>query len=138
MDSHFIDLNRFRAFSATAPFNLWMGLEPTAVAEGDVHLKISKRAEMAQYSGFLHAGVVGAMVDTACGFAGATIAGRMIASHYSVNFLAPAIGEAFTARGQVIKAGRRQVFARAEVFAEQAGARRLVAVGDTLLLVQER
>jgi uncharacterized protein (TIGR00369 family) len=129
-------LGRFRAFSATAPFNLWMGLEPISIAEGDVEIKIAKRVEMAQYSGFLHAGVVGAMIDTACGFAAATIAGPVIASHYSVSFLAPAVGESFVARGRVVKAGKRQVFARAELFAETTGSRKLVAVGDTLLLVQ--
>jgi uncharacterized protein (TIGR00369 family) len=136
MDATLTALERFRAFSATAPFNLWMGLEPVAVAEGDVEIAITKRLDMTQYSGFLHAGVVGAMIDTACGFAAGTIVGRAIASHYSVNFLAPAVGDAFFARGRVVKAGRRQVFTRAELFAETAGARRLVAVGDTLLLTQ--
>ena len=46
--------------------------------------------------------------DTACGFAGAIKVGRVLASHYSVNFLSPAIGERFVARAEVIKAGKRQ------------------------------
>ena len=137
MDAASTALDRYRAFSATAPFNLWLGLEPVSVGEGEVEIRIANRPDMTQYSGFLHAGIVGALIDTACGFAASTVAGRLIASHYSVDFLRPAVGESFIAHGRIVKAGRRQVFARAELFAETKGGRKLVAVGDTLLLTQE-
>ena len=49
--------------------------------------------------------------------------------------LAPAVGVAFLAKAQVVKAGRRQIFARADLFAEDsAGKRRQVATGETLLM----
>jgi thioesterase superfamily protein len=75
-------------------------------------------------------------VDTACGFAAGTIAGRVLASHYSVNCLAPAVGQSFVARAKVVRAGKKQVFASAEFFAEDgtASAPKLVATGNTILV----
>ena len=84
--------------------------------------------------GFLHAGVIGALIDTACGYAAATQVGTVLASHYAVNCLAPAVGDTFEARGEVLRAGKRQIFTRAELWAEKDGARTLVATGETLLL----
>jgi acyl-coenzyme A thioesterase PaaI-like protein len=98
------------------------------------------RAEdMGQYAGFLHAGLIGAMLDTACGFAAASVSGRVLASHFSVNCLAPAMGRAFVARGRVVKAGRKQVFATAELFAEGEGdvEPKLVATGNAILVPVE-
>lgn len=54
---------------------------------------MSWRREVGQYAGFLHAGLVGALIDTACGYAAATVVGRALASHYSVNCLRPAVGD---------------------------------------------
>jgi uncharacterized protein (TIGR00369 family) len=76
------------------------------------------RNEVGQYRGFLHAGLIGALIDTACGFAAGTIAGRVLASHYSVNCLAPAVGRSFVACAKVVKAGKKQVFASADLLAE--------------------
>jgi uncharacterized protein (TIGR00369 family) len=92
--------------------------------------------EFGQYSGFLHAGLLGAIIDTACGFAAVSMAGKVIASHYSVNCLRPAVGERFIARARVVKPGRTQVFTACELFALMEGAEKLVATGETLLLVQ--
>ena len=53
---------------------------------------------------------------------------------FSVSCLAPASGDAFVARGQVVKAGRRQVFAHADLFALNGTDERLVATGDAILV----
>jgi len=58
----------------------------------------------------------------------------VLASHISVNCLAPASGDAFVARARVVKAGRRQVFAHAELFALRGEAEHLVATGDVILV----
>jgi uncharacterized protein (TIGR00369 family) len=93
------------------------------------------RPEAGQYSGFLHAGLVGALIDTACGFAAATLVGRVLASHFSVNCLRPAVGERFVARARVIKPGKSQVFTACELFAQTGSTEKLVATGETLLSV---
>ncbi|MBK9360951.1 MAG: PaaI family thioesterase [Rubrivivax sp.] len=76
-------------------------------------------------SGFLHAGLIGALIDTACGFAAVTVAGPgVLAAHFSVNCLRPAQGERFIARARVVRAGRTQVFTACELFAVSAGVRK--------------
>lgn len=121
--------------NASAAFNRWAGFEVVAAEAGRVTLRMNWREEAGQYAGFLHAGLVGALIDTACGFAAFTLAGRVLASHYSVNCLTPAVGRAFIAKAEVARAGKRQIFARAELFAEDdGGARKLVATGETILM----
>ena len=122
------------ALSETAAFNRWAGFEVVEAGEGRAELRLRWRAELGQYAGFLHASMIGGMIDTACGFAAFTVRGQVLASHISVNCLAPATGDAFVARARVVKAGRRQVFAHAELFAQRGGAEHLVASGDVILV----
>ena len=125
------------ALNASAVFNRWAGFELGAVAPGIVELRLPWREELGQYAGFLHAGMIGAMIDTACGFAAYTKVGNVLASHFSVNCLAPATGEAFVARARIVRAGRKQVFTAAELFASQGGVERLVATGEAILVPVE-
>ena len=130
-------LDTLQAINQTAAFNRWAGFEVTHASPGEAELRMVWRADdMGQYAGFLHAGLIGAMLDTACGFAAASVSGRVLASHFSVNCLAPAVGRAFVARGRVVKAGRKQVFATAELFAEGEGdvEPKLVATGNAILV----
>jgi acyl-coenzyme A thioesterase PaaI-like protein len=59
--------------------------------------------------------------------------GRVLASHYAVNCLRPAVGERFIARARVVKPGKTQVFTACELFAVTGGNEKLVATGETLL-----
>ena len=128
-------LAKVAAVNEAAAFNRWASFEVVAAEPGRVTLRMNWREEAGQYAGFLHAGLVGALIDTACGFAAFTQAGQVLASHYSVNCLAPAVGRAFIATGEVVRAGKRQIFTRAELFAEkERGARKLVATGETILM----
>src|SRR6202046_2009500 len=99
-------LERLRAISKTSAFNQWLGLEVTAASEGRAELQLAWRSEFGQYSGFLHAGIVGALLDTACGFAAAPIAGSVLAAHNSVNFFTPAVAPRFIAQGKIGKLGQ--------------------------------
>lgn len=132
-------LKTLQAINQTAAFNRWAGIEVLSASAGEVEIRLAWRPEdMGQYAGFLHAGMIAALLDTACGYAAATLAGDVLASHFSVNCLAPAIGESFVARGKVIKAGRKQVFASAELFASSADAQlKLVATGNGILVPVE-
>ncbi len=128
-------LEALRAYSRTSGFNVLHGIEIERAADGEAELAMPWRPEAGQYQGYLHAGVIGALVDTACGCAAATLVGRVMASHFSVNCLRPAAGQRFVARARVVKAGRSVVFTTAEVFAEGEGGRTLVANGETILNV---
>jgi uncharacterized protein (TIGR00369 family) len=129
-------LDTIQAVNQTAAFNRWAGFEVTRAGDGEAELRMPWRDELGQYAGFLHAGLIGAMLDTACGFAASTVSGPVLASHFSVNCMAPAVGRAFVARGRVVKAGRKQVFAVAELYAEGEGdaAPKLVATGNAILV----
>ena len=123
------------AVNETARFNMWCGFTVAKAGGGEAEISMPWRPEVAQYAGFLHAGVVAALIDTACGFAAASVVGPVLAAHFSVNCLRPAKGETFVARARVIKAGRSQVFTSAELFAVVSGRETLVATGETLLSV---
>ena len=128
-------LDTVRAVNDTATFNRWAGFEVVSAADGRSELRMAWRAEMGQYAGFLHVGMIGALLDTACGFAAATVAGQVMASNFSMSCLAPAAGHEFVARGQVVRAGRKQVFTTGELFARGDGDDlRLVAIATTILV----
>jgi len=125
-----------RAINQTAEFNRWCGLEVMSASPGLVEISMPWRKEVGQYAGFLHAGLVATLIDTACGYAAATLAGpSVLAAHFSVNCLRPAVGERFVARAKVVKAGKTQIFTSCEMFACKAQEEKLVATGETLLSV---
>ena len=129
-------LDTYRDLSATATFNQWAGIEVTRISEGECELRLPWRAEeMGQYSGFLHAGLIAALLDTACGFAAHTMAqGGVLSSHVAINCLAPAVGKEFHASGRVVKAGRKQIFTAGELFAIEDGRSTLVATASAILV----
>ena len=133
-------LNTLKHINSTSAFNRWAGFDVTRAERGEAELiMVFRETDMAQYAGFLHAGLIGALLDTACGFAAGTVAGNVLASHFSVNCLAPAVGEVFIARARVVKAGKKQVFAHAELFAQTGDQLKLVATGEAILVpVEER
>jgi uncharacterized protein (TIGR00369 family) len=130
-------LQQFRQGSATASFNRWAGFEVIRIAEGECDLRMVWRADdMGQYAGFLHAGMMAALLDTACGFAAATTAGwSVLSSQFSMNCLAPAVGDHFVAEGRVVKSGRKQIFTAGELYGVRDTGRRLVATATTLLVL---
>ena len=133
---HLAHLERLRELTHTASFNRWAGFEVARVDDGECELRLVWRPDdMGQYAGFLHAGMISALLDTACGFAATTTSGfSVLASQFSMNCLAPAVGEEFVAIGRVVKAGRKQVFTSGELIAVRGGHRKLVATATTVLV----
>jgi uncharacterized protein (TIGR00369 family) len=127
-------LEKLRAISKTSAFNQWLGLEVTAASDGRAELQLAWRREFGQYSGFLHAGIVGALIDTACGFAAATITVEVLAAHNSVNFFRPAVATRFIAQGKILKLGKRQIFCSAELYGDSVADKRLLASGEVILM----
>jgi uncharacterized protein (TIGR00369 family) len=130
-----LSLEQLVAANASAGLNRMIGFEVVSAGGGSAEIVMKWGKDLTQYAGHLHAGVIAALLDTACGFAAATVVGRVTASHFSMNCLRPAVGRLFVAKGTTVKAGRRQIFAKAELFAEdEQGERHLVATGETLLV----
>jgi uncharacterized protein (TIGR00369 family) len=106
-----------RSFARQPIMNL-MGARLTLVEPGVVEITLPYRADLAQQHGYLHAGVVTTIADSACGYAAYTLmpAGSEVLSvEFKVNLLRPAQGETFIARAEVIKAGRTLTVVRADV-----------------------
>lgn len=128
-------LDAYRDLSSTATFNQWAGFEVVRMGEGECELRMPWRAtEMGQYSGFLHAGLIAALLDTACGFAANTMASGVLSSNVAVNYLAPAVGDRFNATGRVVKAGRKQIFTAGELHAVDGDRSKLVATATAILV----
>lgn len=129
-------LEEISNLNSLAAFNRWCNIRVEKVDPGYVEISIDWKEDLGQYSGFLHAGIVATLIDTACGFAAASMAGTgLLASHFSVNCLRPAVGEKFVAKARVVKPGKSQYFTACELFSVNKGDTRLVATGETLLSV---
>ena len=115
-----------------------IGAELLEVAPGYCAIAINPRPEVAQQHGYVHAGVISMIVDTAGGYAGFTLfpaESSVLTVEFKVNLLAPAEGERLIAEGFVVKPGRTLVITRGEVHAERGGTRTLVALMQQTLIV---
>ncbi|HET7234788.1 MAG TPA: PaaI family thioesterase [Longimicrobium sp.] len=119
-----------------------IGAEIAHVAPGEVDLRMAYRADLAQQHGYLHAGIVTTLADTAAGYAAYTLmppGAAVLSVEFKVNLLAPAIGDTFAARARVKKAGRTLTVATADVFAERDGTERLIAtMQGTMIALNDR
>jgi len=98
-----------------------LGVEVTAVGPGRVEMSLPHDNRFTQQHGFLHAGAVASVLDTACGYAAYSVMppeSAVLTATYTVNLLAPAAGERFTITGEVVRAGRTLVVCRGEAFAD--------------------
>ncbi len=117
-----------------------IGASITRVEEGEVTIELPFRSDLTQQHGFLHAGVVTMIVDTACGYAALTrmpASAAVLTAEYKVNFLAPAEGGKLIARGRVLKPGRTLTVCFGEVLAEKDGKEKLVATMLATMIARE-
>lgn len=120
-------LEEFRRVIDVSPFTRWTGLELTRFEAGEVEVSLVPREEMRQHHGFTHGAIVGFVADTCVSWAAASVVGDVVTAEYKLNLLSPAVGERLIGRGTVVKAGQRQVVARADVYAVQDGREKIVA-----------
>jgi uncharacterized protein (TIGR00369 family) len=98
-----------------------LGVEVTAVEPGRVEMLLRHDDRFTQQHGFLHAGAVASVLDTACGYAAYSVMppeAAVLTATYTINLLAPAAGERFTITGEVVRGGRTLVVCRGEAFAD--------------------
>ncbi len=129
---------RVRASYARQGAMATLGAELVAVEPGYCSIALVPRPEVAQQHGYVHAGVVAAIVDSAGGYAAFTlfpVDASVLSVEFKINMLAPATGERLLAEGFVVKSGRTLVITRGEVHAEQGGKRTLVAIMQQTLMV---
>ena len=119
-----------------------LGARLARVAPGEVEIEITPHAGISQQHGFVHAGAVSAIADSAAGYAALTLMppdAGVLTTEFKINLLAPAAGDRLIAQGRVVKAGKTLTLSQSEVFAEKDGTRRLVALlTATLMTLQGR
>jgi len=107
-----------------------IGAELVGVAPGVVQISLPYRSDLTQQHGYLHAGIVTTIADSACGYAAYTLMppnSAVLSVEFKVNLLRPAKGEEFLAVAEVLKPGRTLSVVRADVFANPKSERVLVA-----------
>jgi uncharacterized protein (TIGR00369 family) len=107
-----------------------IGAEMILVERGRVEIRFPFSSKLTQQNGFVHAGAVTSIMDSACGYAALSVAPEeadVLSVEFKVNLLAPATGESFVARAAVKRAGKRLAVCTADAFAIKAGEEKLIA-----------
>jgi uncharacterized protein (TIGR00369 family) len=118
-----------QSFSMQA-FMSTLGAELTTVDRGEVEIRLPFSPKLTQQNGYLHAGAITAVLDSACGYAALTVTSDdkdVLSVELKANFLAPAVGEVFIARARVKKAGRTLAVCTADAFAITDGIEKMIA-----------
>jgi len=115
-----------------------IGASIADLAPGYCAIALEPRVEVSQQHGYVHAGILATLVDSAGGYAAFTLFAEdasILTVEYKLNVLAPAQGERVVAEGFVVKPGRTLAITRGEVHAEQGVQRTLVAIMQQTLMV---
>ena len=107
-----------------------IGAQLSRVEPGNIEITLPYRDDLAQQHGYLHAGIVTTIADSACGYAAYSLMppnSEVLSVEFKVNLLRPAKGETFVAAAEVVKAGKTLTVVRADVFGVDVDGRELVA-----------
>lgn len=131
---------RVRASFAKQTMMETLGARLEKVAAGEIVIAMPKAPHFLQQHGFVHGGAIGAIADSACGYAGFSLMAKgagVLTVEYKINMLAPAAAPLFVATGKVVRAGRRITVAQAEVEAIDGAERRVIAIATATLMAIE-
>lgn len=116
-----------------------LGVTLERISPGEVDLALAFRQDLTQQHGFLHAGVITAAVDSACGYAALTLMDpgvAVLSVEFKVQLLAPARGARFLALGRVVRTGRTLTVVSGEL---RTDADEVVALlNGTMMAVRDR
>ena len=107
------------------------------IGPGELHIEAPFDERFTQQDGFLHAGIITTLMDSACGYAAYSLMpadSRVLSVEFKVNFLNPARGERFRAEGRVAKSGRTISVCEGKLFALQNGRDSLVAMMQATMI----
>lgn len=118
-----------------------IGAQLVRVEPGAVDIALPYRADLCQQHGFLHAGIVATVVDSACGYAALTLMpddAGVLSIEFKVNLLSPAKGARFLAKGRVRKAGRTITVCEGELVVDEDGGKTVASMTATMMTVKDR
>ena len=108
------------------------------VEPGEVEIGIDFKEAFTQQHGYLHAGLVTAMVDTACGYAALSLTepgAEVLSVEFKLNLLSPAAGKRFVARARVLRAGRNLTVCAGDFYVLKDDGEKLVATMLATMMV---
>lgn len=108
-----------------------LGAEIVSITDGEVQIEIPFSAKLCQQQGYLHAGAITSIVDSACGYAALTKAPaeyEVVTAEFKINFMRPAIGERFLATGKVVTTGKTLTICTGEVQAYSNSGFKIIAI----------
>ena len=119
-----------------------LGATLDEVRPGAVTIRLAFRDDLTQQHGFMHAGAIASVADSACGYAALSlmpVGADVLSIEFKINMLSPAKGDAIVARGVVIRAGKTIMVCRADVFSVAGEEEKLVAaMQGTMMVVTDR
>lgn len=122
---------------ARQPFMRLLGASLGTVVPGRVEVVLPYAEGVTQQHGFFHGGSIGAIADTAGGYAAFTLFppdSTVLTVEYKINIMAPGTGERLVAVGEVTRSGRTLTIVRVDVYAEANGARAHCATATQTLI----
>jgi uncharacterized protein (TIGR00369 family) len=133
---------RVRASFARQRVMETIGATLTRVEPGAVEIALPYRADLTQQHGFIHAGIVATILDSACGYAAFSLMPADVAVltvEYKINLLRPAKGDRLVARARVVRAGKTLTVCTGDALAQTGGAESVVATMlATIMAVPQR
>lgn len=117
-----------------------LGATLARVGLGAVEIVLTPSPAVSQQHGFVHAGAITSIADSAAGYAALSLmppGAGVLSVEFKINLVAPARGDRIRAKGRVIKAGRTITLAQTDVFAETEGSQKLVAVLTATMMTVE-
>lgn len=117
-----------------------LGASVSSVKRGEVEIVLPFSDKILQQHGFIHAGAIATIADSACGYAALSMMPNdagVLTTEFKIHLLSPAKGERIRAVGRVVRAGRKLVITMGEVFADEGGASKQVALITASMMVME-
>ncbi len=115
-----------------------IGAQVLAVRPGEVEIVLPFADNILQQHGFIHAGAVATIADSACGYAALSVMPRdaaVLTTEFKINLMSPAKGDRLRAIGRVVRAGKQLVITLGEIFAETGGRSKQVAMITATMMV---
>jgi uncharacterized protein (TIGR00369 family) len=124
-------LDQARVALAAQPFSRLLGAHINSFGPDRVELEVPVRPEHRQQHGYAHGGLLGYAADNALTFAAGAVAGPgVLTAGYTINVLAPVIGDRLLARASVTSSGQRLIVTRCELFEPRLDGDRLCAIAQ--------
>ncbi|MEG3790794.1 PaaI family thioesterase [Lysobacter sp. CCNWLW3] len=129
--------DRIAASFAAQGLMATLGAQLVLVAPGEVQIALRPRPELSQQHGYIHAGALTSVLDSACGYAALSVAPLgldVLTVEFKINFVRPAVADRFVAIGRVVKAGKTLTVCQGEVIGERGSERDAIAVMQATII----